>query len=42
MMLSLRKLKKKGFDEKIKKIMNSEKGWIKQEAKKYLEKSMSW
>lgn len=40
--ISLIKLKMKGFDEKIKEIMNSEKGWIKQEAKKYLEKSTSW
>jgi hypothetical protein len=39
---SLRKLKIKGFDEKMKSIINSEKGWIKSEAKKYLDKSASW
>ncbi|WP_427875387.1 hypothetical protein [Flavobacterium sp. MMS24-S5] len=42
LIISLRKLKIKGFDEKIKTIMNSEKGWIKSEAKKYLDKSASW
>ncbi|KAF2080255.1 hypothetical protein [Flavobacterium sharifuzzamanii] len=42
LIISLRKLKIKGFDEKMKSIINSEKGWIKSEAKKYLDKSASW
>ncbi|MET3030881.1 hypothetical protein [Flavobacterium johnsoniae] len=40
--ISLRKLKMKGFEEKMTEIINSEKGWIKSEAKKYLDKSTSW
>lgn len=42
LIISLRKLKIKGFEEKMKTIINSEKGWIKSEAKKYLDKSASW
>ncbi len=42
LIISLRKLKIKGFEEKMKIIINSEKGWIKAEAKKYLDKSASW
>ncbi|WP_427875386.1 hypothetical protein [Flavobacterium sp. MMS24-S5] len=42
LIVSLRKLRMKGFDEKMKIIINSEKGWIKTEAKKYLDKSASW
>jgi hypothetical protein len=39
---SLRKLKMRGFEDRMKQIINSEKGWIKSEAKKYLEKSAFW
>lgn len=42
LIISLRKLKMKGFEEKMKEIINSEKGWIRSEAKKYLDKSASW
>lgn len=40
--VSLRKLKMRGFEERMKHIINSEKDWKKAEAKKYLDKSAFW
>lgn len=42
LIISLRKLKIKGFEEKMKEIVDSEKGWIRSEAKKYLDRSLTW